>query len=57
MHASVKEFIAALERAGELHRVRATVSPLLEISEITDRQTKLPCPKQSPHARQFDPGH
>ncbi|MHC4448967.1 MAG: menaquinone biosynthesis decarboxylase [Planctomycetota bacterium] len=57
MHASLGEFIAALDRAGELHRVRTTVSPLLEISEITDRQAKLPCAKQSPHAQRFDPGH
>jgi len=37
---SVRSFIEALERAGELARVRPLVSPLLEITEITDRESK-----------------
>ncbi len=55
MYSSVRQFVDALERAGELHRVTAPVSPLLEISEITDRQCKAPCPTASEHARAFDP--
>ncbi|NJN14220.1 MAG: hypothetical protein HC813_00710, partial [Planctomycetes bacterium] len=47
MFPSLREFVAALERAGELHRVRAVVSPHLEISEITDRQCKSPAPSRS----------
>ncbi len=35
-------FVAALEREGELIRVKAPVSPLLEITEITDRMSKSP---------------
>lgn len=37
---SLKEFITALEKAGELVRVRESVSPILEITEITDRVCK-----------------
>jgi len=57
MFASLREFIRALEDAGELHRIKAQVSPLLEIAEIADRHSKKPCPHVSAHARAFDPGH
>ncbi|MDX9911959.1 MAG: UbiD family decarboxylase [Phycisphaerales bacterium] len=40
MHRSTREFVSALERAGELVRVRAPVSPVLEIAEIADRVSK-----------------
>ena len=36
----LRDWIAALERAGELTRVRAEVDPILEITEITDRVSK-----------------
>ena len=36
----LREWIAALEHAGELKRVRAEVDPVLEITEITDRVSK-----------------
>lgn len=36
------EFIAALESEGELVRIKAEVSPILEISEITDLESKSP---------------
>ena len=36
----IREWIAALERAGELKRVSAEVDPILEITEITDRVMK-----------------
>jgi 4-hydroxy-3-polyprenylbenzoate decarboxylase len=54
---SLREFVSALEVHGELHRVEATVSPLLEIAEIADRQSKAACPAQSRHASLFDPDH
>ncbi len=57
MATTLREFLAALEAAGELHRVRAEVSPRLEIAEIADRQSKLPCPHVSHHAAEFDPDH
>jgi 4-hydroxy-3-polyprenylbenzoate decarboxylase len=36
----LRAFIAALEKAGELRRIAAPVSPKLEITEITDRVCK-----------------
>lgn len=42
MYRNLKEYIARLERAGELIRVQARVSPELEIAELTDRQAKRP---------------
>lgn len=36
----LRDWIAALERAGELKHVRAEVDPILEITEITDRVSK-----------------
>jgi len=43
MYASIRDFLSALDRAGELRRVSARVSPVLEVSEIADRQSKGPC--------------
>jgi 4-hydroxy-3-polyprenylbenzoate decarboxylase len=37
----LREWIKALEKAGELKRVRDEVSPELEITEITDRVSKM----------------
>ncbi len=39
---SLKEFIEQLEQEGELIRIQEPVSPILEISEITDRVSKSP---------------
>jgi len=36
----LREWIAALEKAGELKRISAEVDPVLEITEITDRVSK-----------------
>src|SRR5271165_4675154 len=36
----LREWIAALDKAGELKRVKAEVDPILEITEITDRVSK-----------------
>jgi len=37
----LREWIAALERTGELKRIKTEVDPILEITEITDRVSKL----------------
>jgi len=37
----LREWIAALDRAGELKRVTAEVDPILEITDIADRASKL----------------
>jgi 4-hydroxy-3-polyprenylbenzoate decarboxylase len=36
----LREWITALDRAGELKRIRTEVDPVLEITEITDRVSK-----------------
>jgi 4-hydroxy-3-polyprenylbenzoate decarboxylase len=36
----LREWIAALERVGELKRIKTEVDPVLEIAEITDRVSK-----------------
>ena len=36
----LREFIARLEKSGELKRIKAPVDPVLEIAEITDRVTR-----------------
>ncbi|MBS1631734.1 MAG: UbiD family decarboxylase, partial [Bacteroidetes bacterium] len=37
---NLQEFISALEKAGELHRISSYVNPKLEMAEITDRVSK-----------------
>lgn len=56
-YSSLGHFIDALEQQGELRRIKARVSPLLEITEITNRISKSPAPNRSASAAQFDPGH
>lgn len=57
MFSSLREFIRALDAAGELVRVTETVSPILEAAEVADRMAKSPCPHASEAARRFDPLH
>ena len=38
------DFLQLLDRNGELVRVKARVSPVLEIAEIADRMSKSPAP-------------
>ncbi len=59
----LRSWIAVLERAGELKRIRSEVDPILEITEITDRVSKAKIPIQSAQDRdgqdrgsQFQPG-
>ena len=37
----LRQWIAALDRAGELKRIQTQVDPILEIAEITDRVSKM----------------
>src|SRR5215471_764946 len=39
---NLQQFIDALEREGELVRIKAFVNPKLEMAEITDRMSKQP---------------
>ena len=38
----LREFLRRIEKEGELVRIREEVSPILEITEITDRVCKMP---------------
>src|SRR5262245_14023563 len=57
MHRTLQDFLGALESAGELHRVREEVSPILEISEVADRHSKSAAASISEAAKRFDPNH
>lgn len=57
MFVTLRDFVNALDAAGELQRVHARVSPILEIAEIADRQSKLRCAGPSRAAERFDPDH
>ncbi|HEY2234636.1 MAG TPA: menaquinone biosynthesis decarboxylase, partial [Candidatus Angelobacter sp.] len=39
-YTDLRDWIAALDRAGELKRIKAEVDPILEITEIADRVSK-----------------
>ena len=41
-YASLGEFIKRLDAAGELRRIKTSVSPVLEITEIANRVMKMP---------------
>ena len=36
----LRDFIKALEKAGEIKKINAKVDPILEVAEITDRVSK-----------------
>jgi len=57
MYQDLQAFIAALDAAGELKRIAAEVSPILEITEVTDRVSKSPAARPSATAPSFDPDH
>lgn len=58
MYETTQDFMQALDRAGELKRVGAKASPVLEIAEITDRVSKSPAARPpSASARVNDPTH
>jgi len=42
----LRDWIKALDRAGELKRIRTEADPILEITEITDRVSKSPVPTE-----------
>jgi len=46
----LRQWMAALDRAGELKRIQIEVDPILEIAEITDRVSKMHTWGQSPSA-------
>ena len=46
----LRQWIATLDRAGELKRIQTEVDPILEIAEITDRVSKMHTWAQPPSA-------
>jgi 4-hydroxy-3-polyprenylbenzoate decarboxylase len=53
-YADLREWIAALDRAGELKRIKTEVDPILEITEITDRVSKSSHPAPGGPALLFE---
>jgi len=53
-HRDLRDWVAALERAGELKRIRTAVDPILEVTEITDRLSKTRGPKPGGVALLFE---
>ncbi len=53
----LQSFIEALDRTGQLRRVRVEVDPELEITEITDRTSKSLAPEGMAGAPRTDPIH
>ncbi len=52
---TLSDFIARLDRQGELTRVTTKVSPILEIAEICDRACKMPAPHPPTNERDRSP--
>ncbi len=58
MYPTLRQFVAVLERAGELRRIRVPVDPILEIAAITDRVSKSAAPHEpTPAAKRCDPAN
>ncbi len=58
MYETLRDFVSALDKAGELCRVSAPVSPILEIAAIADRVSKSLAPSlPSGPIRRTDPSH
>jgi 4-hydroxy-3-polyprenylbenzoate decarboxylase len=56
MFKDLSSFVSALDAAGELKRISARVSPVLEIAQIADEESKSPAPNPpSDAARRDDP--
>jgi 4-hydroxy-3-polyprenylbenzoate decarboxylase len=53
-YTDLREWISALDKAGELKRVRAEVDPILEITEIADRVSKSSRPSPGGPALLFE---
>jgi 4-hydroxy-3-polyprenylbenzoate decarboxylase len=52
----LRDWIKALDRAGELKRIRTEADPILEITEIADRVSKSPVPMEGRTPSSVRPG-
>ena len=50
----LRDWVVALERAGELKRIRTEVDPILEVTEIADRISKSQVPRPGGAALLFE---
>lgn len=57
VYATLRDFLNALDAAGELLRIGEPVSPLLQIAAVADRHARAPASATSQTAASFDPGH
>ena len=57
MYPSLRDFIHALDAAGELRRITEPVDPRLAVTAIVDRHCKRPAPSLSEAAHRTDPAH
>jgi len=55
VQSTLRAFLSELEQRGELRRVRASVDPLLEVSEMSQRMALVPASSASASASRFDP--
>ena len=56
MYETVRDFVSALDASGELSRIAAPISPVLEIAALADRESKAKAPNlPSASARLADP--
>lgn len=56
MYENLRDFVSALDAVGELKQVMTHVSPVLEVTELADRESKRPAPRlPSMSARRTDP--
>jgi len=55
--ADLQSFVEALETQGQLRRVAVEVDPVLEVSEIANRVSKMPCPEGAEGSPATDPVH
>jgi 4-hydroxy-3-polyprenylbenzoate decarboxylase len=54
-HATLRDFVDALDQAGELARVRSSIHPHLVPGCIAERQSRSRCARESASAATFDP--
>lgn len=58
MYRTTREFVEVLDAAGELKRVRTSISPILELSALVNLMSRTQAPtRPSPGAQRNDPKH
>lgn len=55
-HTCLQSFLIHLEQQGELRRISEQISPILEVTRLTEAESSAPSPTPSSTASSFDPG-